>query len=169
MKRWRAWLRATICLVLALILLFEEWGWGPLARAMAMLARLPLWAWVERRIAALPPWGALVAMFVPMVVLFPLKLLALYLFGIGRIAWGIAMLVSAKIGGTAMVARLFFLTLPALMRIGWFARWYPRWKVWKDGLLAWVRSSPAWRMVARWRLRWRRRAGAWWIRTRRNW
>ena len=38
---------------LAVVLLFEEWGWEPLARAFARLARLPLWGLVERKIAGL--------------------------------------------------------------------------------------------------------------------
>ena len=45
--------------LLALIVLFEEWGWEPLARLMAQLAQLPLIGWLERRIARLPPALAL--------------------------------------------------------------------------------------------------------------
>ena len=34
-----------------------------------------------------------------------------------------------------------------LMRIPWFARWYPRWKAWKDHVLTIVRQSRPWRLV----------------------
>ena len=54
----RRFLRGLLMAPLALLLLFEEWGWEPLARAVARLARLPLWAWIEHKIQALPPWGA---------------------------------------------------------------------------------------------------------------
>ena len=37
------------------------------------------------------------------------------------------------------------LTQPALMQLGWFARWYPRWKAWKEGVLAEIRQSAVWR------------------------
>jgi hypothetical protein len=37
---------------------------------------------------------------------------------------GLAVIVVAKIAGTALVARLFQLTQPALMKLGWFARFY---------------------------------------------
>src|ERR1700756_5237737 len=55
----------------ALVIVFEEWGWVPLARLAAQLARLPGVAWVERRIAALPPRCALGVLFVPMLLLLP--------------------------------------------------------------------------------------------------
>ncbi len=43
----KAVLRNVFTALLAVLLLFEEWGWEPLARAMAGLARLPLWAWTQ--------------------------------------------------------------------------------------------------------------------------
>ena len=130
--------------LIAGVLLFEEWGWEPLAAAFARLARLPLWAWLERKIARLPPAAALLAFGVPMLSLLPVKLLALYLFGQGQTTAGLALLLGAKIGGTAVMARLFQLTQPALMQLHWFACWYPRWKAWKDGVLAEVHRSAAW-------------------------
>jgi hypothetical protein len=144
--------------LLGLLLLFEEWGWEPLAALMARLGRLPLWGWAERRIARLPPAGALLVFFLPALGLLPVKLLALYLIGLGHPLGGLAVLLAAKVAGTAVLARLFTLTQPALMRLAWFARWYPRWKTWKDGLLAEVRRSAFWRAgrrtTSRLRARW---------------
>jgi hypothetical protein len=134
-----------------LILLFEEWGWEPLSRVFAWLSRLRPWALMERKITALPKWGALLVFFVPTAALIPVKLLALFLFGQGHVAWGLTLLICAKLVGTALLARLFQLTLPALMQFAWFARWYPRWKAWKDGLLAQVRQSAAWRLGRLWK------------------
>ena len=149
--------------LIAGVLLFEEWGWARLAAVFARLAQLPLWAWLERQISHLPPVGALLAFGVPMVALLPIKLLALYLFGKGQATLGLVLLLGAKIGGTALMARLFQLTQPALMRLRWFAWWYPRWKAWKDGVLAEVRRSAAWRAGHRLR----RRIRAWLQRLRR--
>ena len=53
-------------------------------------------------------------------------------------------LVVAKIAGTAILARLFTITQPTLMQLAWFARWYPRWKAWKDHVMEEVRRSPMW-------------------------
>ena len=55
-------------------------------------------------------------------------------------------IISAKIAGTAIVARLFGLTKPTLLQLGWFARAYKRWSAWKNALLAQVRASWPWRL-----------------------
>jgi hypothetical protein len=142
-------LRRLLLAPVLLVLLFEEWGWEPLARVFAKLARLPLWARLERRIKALPPWAALLAFGVPFVTLIPVKVLALYLFSQGHAAMGLTLVIAAKVAGTAVAARLFQLTEPALMRLGWFARLYTPWKRWKDGVLTQVRQSAPWRAVRR--------------------
>lgn len=151
MDKLRALLRRTFIALLALILLFEEWGWEALAALMARLARLPLWARVERWISALPPWAAIAMFFIPAAALLPIKLLALFLIGRGHAFAGLVVLLAAKVAGTAILARLFTLTQPALMRLPWFARWYPRWKTWKDGVMDQVRRSPMWVAVGRWK------------------
>jgi hypothetical protein len=142
-------LRLLFMPLLALALVFEEWGWEPLAALLARLSSLPFWAWLERQIRALPRWGALLVFGVPMLGLLPVKLLALYMLGHGHVWASLAVLVGAKVAGTAVAARLFQLTQPALMQFGWFAHGYPRWKAWKDGLLARVRQSAPWRTVRR--------------------
>ncbi len=57
----------------------------------------------------------------------------------------LAVVVAAKLLGTAVLAWLFALTQPALMRMPWFAAGYRRWYAWKEALLARVRASWAWR------------------------
>ncbi len=135
------WLRRLLGALLALVILFEEWGWEPLRRLMARIARLPLLAALERRIAALPPHAALVVFFLPALALLPVKLGALWLIGQGHKLFGVLLILGAKVVGTAVVAHLFALTQPALMRLPWFARYYTRWSGWKAALLARVRTS----------------------------
>ncbi len=130
-----------------LVLLFEEWGWEPLARAFAKLGKLPLWARLEGVITRLPPWAALLAFAVPIITLIPIKFLALYLFSQGHMTTGLIMVIAAKVTGTALAARLFQLTEPALMRLAWFARLYVPYKRWKDRMLTQVRGSAIWRTV----------------------
>ena len=164
MQTIKSWLRNLGFAAIAVVVLFEEWGWEPLAALFARLAHLPLWAWVERKIRQLPPWAALLLFAVPMLALLPVKLAALYLFAKGEAVLGLTLLLGAKLLGTALLARLFQLTQPALMRFGWFARWYPRWKSWKDALIERVRNSPPWRAGHRlkaefkawWSANWRR-------------
>ena len=133
----------------ALVVLFEEWGWEPLARLMARLARLPVIGWLERRVAGLPPGGALAVFLAPGLMLLPVKLAALALVSHGHVFTGISVIVLAKLIGTALVARIFQLTQPALMRLAWFARLHGQWTAWKDIAVARVRASRAWR-VGRW-------------------
>ena len=145
MQILRKILRKIFFPLVAALLLFEEWGWEPLAAVFARLARLPLWARLEQKIRQLPPVGALVVFALPLLTLFPVKLLALYLFAQGQTTLGLALLLGAKLVGTAVLARLFQLTQPALMQLRWFARWYPRWLDWKEGVLVQVRRSAVWR------------------------
>ena len=70
--------------IVALILLFEEWGWRPLSALVARLARFRLWAMAELWIAGLPPYGALLTLAVPSVILIPAKLLGVYLLATGH-------------------------------------------------------------------------------------
>ena len=152
--------------VLAVFIVFEEWGWKPLAAALASLGRLKPFAWIEAQIQLLPPYAALAVFIVPSALLLPLKLLALYLIAARyKLAAG-ALFIGAKVFGTAIVARLFQLTQDQLMQIGWFKRGYDVVMPWKQALLDWVRASLSWRYgrivktrikqtVARATLRWR--------------
>jgi len=130
--------------LLALLILFELWGWSPLARALGRLCRWPPVARLERRIAALAPRKAVVLLCVPALLLLPVKIGALCLLALGRVAMGLLVLVVGKLLGTAVVARLFLLTQPQLMRLRWFERGYRRWSTWKNRLVAGVRRSAAW-------------------------
>lgn len=143
----RTVLRYTLTPLIALLLVFEEWGWEPLARWMDRLAHLPVWSHLERLIRRLPPYAALLVFFVPMLTLLPLKLLAFYWISKGHALLGLLVVLAAKVVGTAVVARLFHLTQPALMQLPWFSRLYRRWKEWKDELIAQVRSSRPWRIA----------------------
>lgn len=124
-----------------------------MAACFAALGRLPVWRELERLIVRLPPWAALLTFGVPVLALIPIKLLALYLLGQGNVGMGLTLILSAKIAGTALAARLFQLTQPALMRIKWFARFYIPWKTWKDRKLRQVRTSLPWRLGRRIRFR----------------
>lgn len=139
-------LKALLGGLLALLILFEEWGWEPLQRALAWVGQLPGLRWLERRISALPPYAALTLFLVPTLMLLPVKLLALWTISRGKLVVGTLVILGAKLLGTAIVARLFTLTQPALMQLPWFARSFTRWTVWKDALLTKVRLNWLWRL-----------------------
>lgn len=140
----RTGIRRTIEALLAVIILFEEWGWRPLAAALAALARFAPVARVEAMVASLPPYPALLVFAAPSALLLPLKLLSLWLIGQGQIVLATALFVGAKVVGTALVARIFQLTQPALMRLHWFAWLYGIVIPWKEALVERVRQSWVW-------------------------
>jgi hypothetical protein len=155
-------LRWTAQIVLALLILLEEWGWQPLADLLGRLARWRPWARAETAIARLPPYAALVVFALPTLLLLPLKFLALFLIARGQLMLAGLLFAAAKMGATALVARLFMLTRPALMQIGWFAWGYERFIPWKDALEEYVRSSYVWRVGRVWKGRAKRMAAAQW-------
>ena len=155
-------LRWTAQIVLALLILLEEWGWQPLADLLGRLARWRPWARLETAIARLPPYAALVAFALPSALLLPLKFLALFLIAKGQLILAGLLFAAAKVGATALVARLFLLTRPALMQIGWFAWTYEVFIPWKNALEDFVRSSYVWRVGRIWKERAKRALAAQW-------
>jgi hypothetical protein len=129
----------------ALIVLFEEWGWKPLSDALARLAKFALVARVERWIARLSPYGALAVFALPVTLLFPLKLVAVWLLAQGQWWAATGLFVGAKLASTAIIARIFTLTKPALMQIDWFAKTYNWFVPWKDAFFTMIRESFVWR------------------------
>jgi hypothetical protein len=67
-------LRTALEILVALIIVFEEWGWRPLADLLGRLARWRPWAAIEAVIIRLPPYVALVVFALPTLLLLPLKL-----------------------------------------------------------------------------------------------
>lgn len=138
-------LNTALQIAAALIIVFEEWGWRPLADLLGRFVRWRPFAVVEAFIVQLPPYAALVVFALPTLLLLPLKFLALFLIARGQIILAGILFMAAKVVATALVARLFMLTQPALMQIGWFAYGYDTVMPWKDAVTARVRASWAWR------------------------
>jgi hypothetical protein len=140
--RWLAHLGTWL---LAVLVAFEEWGWEPLQHVLARIGRWPGFRWIEGFVRTLPPWAALALFVLPSLLLLPIKLLALWAMGHGHVGLGMLIILAAKVVGTAVLARLFTLTRPALMQLHWFAWLYTRWVGFKDPLLARARASWPWR------------------------
>ena len=153
-------LRRTLEFLLALVIVFEEWGWQPLAALVGRLARWRPWAALESVIIRLPPYVALVVFVLPSALLLPLKLVALILIAKGQIFLAGLLFVAAKVVATALIARLFILTQPALMQIGWFAWAYDTVMPWKEALVERIHTSWPWRAGRVWKERAKRLASA---------
>ncbi len=153
-------LRGVLLALAALVLFIEEWGWRPLTAWAARLALWPPLARLEARIQRLPPRAALALFLVPAVALLPVKLLALWAIQQGHTLLGVAVIVAAKLLGTALVGRLFILTEAQLTHFAWFAASLAWWRRTKARIKAAVHALPLWQAlraaVRRWRLWWRR-------------
>lgn len=158
---WRPF-RFVLLALLVLVVFVEEWGWRPLVALAAAIARWPPLAGIEQRVRVAPRHVALALFLVPALLLFPVKLAALWLIQEGRATLGIAVIVAAKLIGTAFVGRLFVLVEAQLMSFAWFARAIGWWRATRD------RIAAAWRQSAFWRTgrAVRRVARRWWLRLR---
>jgi hypothetical protein len=112
--------------LLALIFLLEAWLWDHLRPVVAALVDLLPWRPLKRAFAAaierLPPGAAVVLFALPFLLLLPLKLAALWLFGRGEWLFAIGVLAVAKLIGLGFTAFIFDVTRPKLLQLAWF-RW----------------------------------------------
>jgi hypothetical protein len=157
-------IQGTLQILIALIIVFEEWGWRPLADGLGRLVRYKPWARLEYAIARLPPYLALLAFALPTLLLLPLKFLALFLIAKGQLMLASLLFIAAKLVATALIARLFELTQPALLQIGWFAWAHDTIMPWKEALTERVRTSWPWRIARVWKERLHRLMRAEWRR-----
>lgn len=147
-RKLRTTLLAPLIYTAALLLLIEEWFWDLGLRLISAITAWPPLAALERRIEKLPPYQALCAFVLPAIMLFPVKLLALLAIAHGHPWSGIGVILAAKIGGAALVARLFSLTRHTLRSLDWFARWHDKFIEIKDRWVARLKATHAFRRVS---------------------
>jgi len=155
------------------IFLLEEWLWDSLQSLMGTLGRLPVISQLESWIAQLPPAGAAVFFVLPASLALPVKLVALHMIARGRLLEGALVILAAKLAATALFARIYVLTQPALMQVRWFVAVRAGILQWRDWAYAQIAAHPLWQAmrerVARWRAgfaAWRGKPGGWRRRTR---
>jgi hypothetical protein len=85
-------------------------------RRMTFLAR------GRRRLQQISPYLSLVLLLVPLLLVEPLKVVALFVAGQGHWLTGTGMLVAAYAASLLVVERIFRVVKPKLMMMGWFNR-----------------------------------------------
>jgi len=133
-----------LALVAALLVLLEETLIVWLQRLMAALGRLPWVAALEARAARLPPYPAMILFLLPAIILFPIKLAALWMIAEGKFVLGAAIIFAGKVIGTAFAARIYKVLHPTLATLAWFVRAETWVFAWRDWLYAFVKAMPAW-------------------------
>jgi hypothetical protein len=131
--------------IVAAVLLFEEWFWIHSTRAMARFAVMAhltaVGDWIRRR----PPGQALALFALPVVAIYPFKVLALIALARGEIVLGGGALVAAKLVATAVFARLYELTEPAIIQFGWIRAGRAKFLRARAFIHAWLEARPAYR------------------------
>ena len=114
--------------LIALIFLAEAWLWDHLepvvARVVSWIPLRALKAWLAARVETLSPALTLVVFVVPFVLLFPLKILGVWLLAHHYWLGAVAVIAFGKLLGVGVAAFIFDVTRPKLLQMGWFRRVY---------------------------------------------
>ena len=114
--------------LLAVIFLIEAWLWDHLEPIVArIVARIPLRAfkqWLSERVDTLSPAVTLIVFAVPVIPLFPLKLVGLWLLANEYWVSAVVVIVLGKFVGVGVTAFIFDVTRKKLLQMGWFKKIY---------------------------------------------
>jgi hypothetical protein len=116
---------------------------------VALLSRLKLFQTIAALINRLPPYGVLVLLAVPFILIEPAKIYAVVLAAEGHVISGAALLIVAQILSIFTCDRIYHTGKGQLMKIGWFKRLMTWLKGLKDRVLDWAKATPAWQAVKR--------------------
>ena len=130
--------------IAAAIVFIEETLLRYLGLAMAAIAKWPPVEAIEAWLRRLPPWGALLAFGAPSLLVIPIKLSAVWFALHHRYGLSLLSVVVGKMLATALVARLYMVLRPTLVRMAWYLRAETWLFDWRDRLYAFVRALPAW-------------------------
>jgi hypothetical protein len=113
-----------VWVLLAVIFLIEAWLWDHLEPIVAwVVAKIPLQAfkaWLADRVDTLSPAMTLIVFVVPVIPLFPLKLVGFWLLTHEYWLSAVFTILFAKLVGVGVTAFVFDVTRPKLLEMGWF-------------------------------------------------
>src|SRR6201997_4601288 len=117
-----------VWILLAIIFLIEAWLWDHLEPIVAWVVSLiPLRAfkqWLAERVDTLPPAMTLIVFIVPVLPLFPLKLVGVWLLMHEYWMSAVTTILFAKMLGVGVTAFIFDVTRPKLLEMAWFEKLY---------------------------------------------
>jgi hypothetical protein len=117
-----------VWILLAVIFLIEAWLWDHLepivARVVAWIPLQTFKQWLAERVDTLSPAMTLIVFIVPVIPLFPLKLVGLWLLAHEYWVSAVVTIVFAKFVGVGVAAFIFDVTRPKLLEMAWFERLY---------------------------------------------
>jgi hypothetical protein len=114
--------------LLAIVFLIEAWLWDHLEPIVArVVAAIPLRAfkqWLAERVDTLSPAMTLIVFIVPVIPLFPLKLVGFWLLAHEYWISAAFTILFAKFLGVGVTAFVFDVTRPKLLEMSWFEKLY---------------------------------------------
>jgi hypothetical protein len=117
-----------VWVLLAVIFLIEAWLWDHLEPIVArVVQRIPLRTfkqWLAERVDTLSPAMTLIVFIVPVIPLFPLKLVGLWLLTHEYWLSAVVTILFAKFLGVGVTAFVFDVTRPKLLEMAWFESVY---------------------------------------------
>jgi hypothetical protein len=117
-----------VWVLLAVIFLIEAWLWDHLepivARVVAWIPLRTFKAWLAERVDTLSPAMTLIVFLVPVIPLFPLKLVGLWLLAHEYWLAAFVTIVFGKFLGVGVTAFIFDVTRSKLLEMPWFERLY---------------------------------------------
>lgn len=117
-----------VWVLLAIVFLIEAWLWDHLepivARVVAAIPLARFKQWLTERVDALSPAMTLIVFAVPIIPLFPLKLVGLWLLTHEYWTSAVFTIVFAKMLGVGVTAFVFDVTRDKLLEMRWFERIY---------------------------------------------
>jgi len=117
-----------VWILLAIIFLIEAWLWDHLEPIVAaVVAALPLRAfkqWLAERVDTLSPAMTLIVFIVPVIPLFPLKMIGVWLLMHQYWLSALTTILFAKMLGVGVTAFVFDVTRPKLLEMAWFEKLY---------------------------------------------
>jgi len=117
-----------VWVLLAIIFLIEAWLWDHLepivARVVAFIPLARFKQWLSDRVDALSPAMTLIVFAVPIIPLFPLKLVGLWLLTHEYWTSAVFTILFAKMLGVGVTAFVFDVTRDKLLEMHWFERLY---------------------------------------------
>jgi hypothetical protein len=96
---------------------------------------------IQRFLKGLGPYQSLSILAVPLAIVEPLKLVALFVIGGGHFIAGILVMICAYAGSLFITERLFVVLKPKLLTLLWFAVAWRRFVAVRDNLIYWLRRT----------------------------
>ncbi len=129
-------LRRSLLILLALAFIAEAWLWDKTGAAIQKLIdALPLDALKQRiggAIESLSPIRTVGIFIIPVLVLLPIKFMALWFLAHGWVFSGVGTIILAKLAGLGVSSYLFTLCKPKLLQLAWMRWLYKHCLIWRE-------------------------------------